>query len=117
MTSPIFTFLIKKPECTRLIRIRFVAVETCKNLVGFNNGSADEEGGGGGGGNGAWYDDDEPVMDEEEVDPDDIPETKPPPKRTADPLTAPVKIEPTEKISDWAEEIEPVGDQLMRLAA
>ena len=76
-------------------------------LLGGLNGSADEEGGGGGG---AWYDDDDPVMDEEEVDPDDIPETKPPPKRAADPPTAaPVKIEPPEKISDWAEEMEPVG--------
>ena len=70
------------------------------------NGSADEDGGGGG----AWYDDEDPVMDEEEVDPDDIPETKPPPKRNADPSPAAVKIEPTEKISDWAEEMEPVCD-------
>ena len=79
-------------------------------LLGGLNGSADEEGGGGGG---AWYDDDDPVMDEEEVDPDDIPETKPPPKRSAEPpTTAPVKIEPSEKISDWAEEMEPVMNTL-----
>ena len=83
---------------------------TALNVAGGVNGSADEDRGGGGGG--AWYDDDdEPVMDEEEVDPDDIPETKPPPKRTA--ADSPVKIEPMpERISDWAEEMEPVSPSL-----